>query len=151
MRKSRASIRLSRWAKLSHPAPIHTRTPLFPVQPSQPVSRKNRQKKTSSGKYQLANSDSYILTEYGRKCLCDCCMYRLKLTSINHASHCIYNITVCFSPASEIVKAIVNTHIGIAPCRNIPQIDYLVRNGNYARQKARPQDGSRCLGFHPAR
>ncbi|KAI0213601.1 hypothetical protein LSAT2_001343, partial [Lamellibrachia satsuma] len=44
------------------------------------------------------------------------------------------------SPASDIVKTVVNTHIGTGPCRNIPQIDYLVRNGNYARQKARPQD-----------
>ncbi|KAI0238718.1 hypothetical protein LSAT2_010556 [Lamellibrachia satsuma] len=44
------------------------------------------------------------------------------------------------SPASDIVKTVVNTHIGTGPCRNIPHIDYLVRNGNYARQKARPQD-----------
>ncbi|KAI0220358.1 WD repeat-containing protein 13 [Lamellibrachia satsuma] len=44
------------------------------------------------------------------------------------------------SPDSDIVKTVVNTHIATGPCRNIPHIDYLVRNGNYARQKARPQD-----------
>ena len=43
-------------------------------------------------------------------------------------------------PASEIVNAVVNTHIGTASCRNIPQINYFIRNGNYARQKARPND-----------
>ena len=47
---------------------------------------------------------------------------------------------VCFSPANQIVKAVVNRHLGAAPCPSLTEIDYLVRNGNYARQKARPLD-----------
>ncbi|KAI0220396.1 hypothetical protein LSAT2_028071 [Lamellibrachia satsuma] len=45
-----------------------------------------------------------------------------------------------FRPASQIVTAVVNKHLGAVPCPNLPGMDYLARNGNYARQKARPRD-----------
>lgn len=54
--------------------------------------------------------------------------------------HTTFYICVCFSPASQIVKAMVNRHLGAVPCRNLAKIDYLIRNGNYARQKAHLQD-----------
>ncbi|KAI0232988.1 hypothetical protein LSAT2_016769 [Lamellibrachia satsuma] len=51
-----------------------------------------------------------------------------------------FSYTVKTRTASQIVTAVVNKHLGVVPCPNLPGMDYLARNGNYARQKARPRD-----------